>query len=217
MLTTCSLITRPKPVLLFTINAQVWAFATYNATTLRGIFARCPVSNIHEFITVHGITIECQRVPENPNMRPDPKDKKAVEWSKAAGHFLCVLIYKTDNGHGKVETFALPGTYYSVGSGHSRLPYPKLHADSPHNSGRPRVFDPPSVADLLDCLASDACSYENARDFEDWAADLGMAPDSRKAEATYRVVEQQAKELRNWLRPLGTGVYDELLFDTDRL
>lgn len=33
--------------------------------------------------------------------------------------------------------------------------------------------NPPSLADLLECLASDASSYLNARDVDDFAAELG--------------------------------------------
>jgi hypothetical protein len=40
----------------------------------------------------------------------------------------------------------------------------------------------PTAGDVLDCLAMDAASVENARSFEDWASELGYDADSRKAE-----------------------------------
>ncbi len=57
----------------------------------------------------------------------------------------------------------------------------------------------PSTADVLECLFSDASGYDNARDFEDWAAEYGYDSDSRKAERIYKAVEKQTRKLRNLL------------------
>lgn len=73
---------------------------------------------------------------------------------------------------------------------------------------------PPTLESVLDCLASDAASYDNARDLEDWAAELGMDTDSRKTEKSYRVTGDQSKRLRHLL---GDQAYQDLLFNTDRL
>lgn len=70
----------------------------------------------------------------------------------------------------------------------------------------------PQVADVLDCLASDASGAD--QDFENWASDLGYDTDSRKAERTYRVIERQAKRLAAFL---GDDLYQTLLYDTERL
>lgn len=70
----------------------------------------------------------------------------------------------------------------------------------------------PQVSEVLDCLASDATSFENARSFEEWARDYGYNTDSRKAEKTYRAVEKQATALR---RLLGDS-YETLLWNTER-
>ena len=43
----------------------------------------------------------------------------------------------------------------------------------------------PTTADVLDCLASDASGFENARSFEEWASEYGYDVDSRKAFRTY--------------------------------
>lgn len=55
----------------------------------------------------------------------------------------------------------------------------------------------PSAADVLACLVSDAsaCSQE----FEEWASDLGMDADSRKAEATYRECRKIGEKVLKFL------------------
>lgn len=72
----------------------------------------------------------------------------------------------------------------------------------------------PTAADVLDCLASDAASMENARSFEDWAVDMGLDSDSRKAERLYRIIQKQAARLESLL---GRDLYERLLYKTDRL
>ncbi len=82
----------------------------------------------------------------------------------------------------------------------------------------------PTAEDVLDCLASDSASIENARSFEDWAAqmgsdpdsraaEMGSDPDSRDAEKSYRVCLKQADKLKAFL-----GLqYHILLWDIERL
>lgn len=85
------------------------------------------------------------------------------------------------------------GVYFSMGSAHK---------------------GPPKLADVLDCIASDASGYENSNDFESWCDEYGYDSDSRKAHRTYRVVERQAMKLQELL---GGALYEELLWDTERL
>jgi hypothetical protein len=73
----------------------------------------------------------------------------------------------------------------------------------------------PELADVLDCLASDAASIENAPNFEDWASELGYDTDSRKAEKTFKVCQKQAEKLRQLLYT--DEAYRNLLFNTERL
>lgn len=73
---------------------------------------------------------------------------------------------------------------------------------------------PPELPGVLNCLMMDAQGYENAQGFEDWAAEYGYDPDSRKAEKTYREVERQAKELRHIL---GLDGYRTLLENVESL
>ena len=72
----------------------------------------------------------------------------------------------------------------------------------------------PTAAEVLDCLASDAASVVNARDFTDWASDLGYDTDSRKAEQTYQACVKSTADLR---RLLGVDAADVLMFRTERL
>lgn len=72
----------------------------------------------------------------------------------------------------------------------------------------------PDLADVLDCLASDASGYENARSFTDWCSDYGYDEDSRRALKTFKAIERQATSLA---RVLGDSAYQTLLWDTERL
>lgn len=71
----------------------------------------------------------------------------------------------------------------------------------------------PTVADVLDCLASDASGIDNARSFDDWASDLGYDPDSRKAEKTFTIIQSQSAKLKAFL---GDDGYEALLYQTER-
>lgn len=72
----------------------------------------------------------------------------------------------------------------------------------------------PTLAEVLDCLASDASGVDNARSFEDWSSEYGYDTDSRKAEHTYNTVKEQAQQLRGLL---GRSAYEQLLYETERL
>ncbi len=111
----------------------------------------------------------------------------ALDW-KNADHWEVVLHI---TGKGKEPEFI---TYYSMGKGHK---------------GKR-----PTMAQVLDTIASDAAGYEDSGSFEEWAMNYGYNPDSRQAERTYRLVEQQSRELRRFL---GKEAYESLLRDTERM
>lgn len=73
---------------------------------------------------------------------------------------------------------------------------------------------PPTLADVLDYLASDAAGYLNTRDYADWCADLGYDTDSRKAERTFKAVARQTAALE---RVLGRADMETLLWKVERL
>jgi hypothetical protein len=58
---------------------------------------------------------------------------------------------------------------------------------------------PPSVSDVLECLASDSTALTSS--FEEWAADCGYDLDSRKAYRIYAVCVIQAENLKSLLGP----------------
>lgn len=103
---------------------------------------------------------------------------------------------------------------FPAGSSHWRcvLRHGRRQLTVPFSQG-PAICHEPELEDVLDCLASDAATYENARSFEEWCADLGFNDDSRKAERVYRTVEKQAAGLR---RLLGDDTYETLLWETER-
>jgi hypothetical protein len=84
-------------------------------------------------------------------------------------------------------------SYFSMGSGHE---------------GKP-----PTAADVLDCMGSDASGLENAKGFEDWAGEYGYDTESRKAERIYKKVQQVSYKLRQFL---GQEAYESLLWHTER-
>lgn len=76
----------------------------------------------------------------------------------------------------------------------------------------PAICQEPDANDVLNCLASDAASFENAQSFEDWCSEYGYDVDSRKAEKTYHAVESQTEKLKRFLP---TEAYEQLLWHTD--
>jgi hypothetical protein len=65
---------------------------------------------------------------------------------------------------------------------------------------------PPTLLELLYCLASDARGSEEL--FETWALELGFDPDSRKAESIWRACRMQSVRLKAFL---GEELYAQLL------
>ena len=147
---------------------------------------------IEQFISKHGIRFECHRVDSRPDGLMDERPMR---------HFRCRIItgplHRATKHYGNEAPEKIGprsfGLYFSQGSAHT---------------------ENPTLADVLDCLASDAGGYENARSFDDWAAEYGYDTDSRKAEKTFRAIKRQAEQLK---RTIGAEAYEELLYKTERL
>lgn len=75
------------------------------------------------------------------------------------------------------------------------------------------LHEAPTTADVLDNVASDASTVENARDFSDWCNELGYDTDSRKAERIYKATVRQTERLKAFIG----APYQELLWDIERL
>jgi hypothetical protein len=62
----------------------------------------------------------------------------------------------------------------------------------------------PSAQDVLDCLLSDASSFDNARDFEDWASEFGFNIEEdpellKRDRKIYSNVRRQTERLKKLL------------------
>jgi hypothetical protein len=82
----------------------------------------------------------------------------------------------------------------------------------PYGMG-PALTGEPEAAEVLDSLASEAASFENADGFEDWASEFGWDTDSRKPERVWDQTEAQTIKLRQFLG----DKYDAYLWHTERL
>lgn len=150
-----------------------------------------------EFIEAEGITAEVEWADENPNA--------IDEWPPDARHFLVTLKRSPARTVGSAEL--LDGRWSAEQAGSSSTLAVPFSQGSGHT-------EEPTAADVLDCLASDGASVENARSFDDWAVEYGYDTDSRRAFATYETCQRQARELREWL---GDEATEALLWNTERL
>lgn len=72
---------------------------------------------------------------------------------------------------------------------------------------------PPTVADVLYCIASDISGIESARDFTDWANEYGLDEDKRSTKRMYDAIRDQHEQLVILLD--GGALRDELLYETN--
>lgn len=103
---------------------------------------------------------------------------------------------------GKAPAIETPEFDYKVGTGYF--------------DGRPEDFGIEDMAPvILESLVSDATAYTRARNFEDFAADLGYDTDSRKAERIYFACGEIAKWLTVFLG--GQREFDNVAEKIERL
>ena len=172
------------------------------------------LETVAEFVARCGIKANTERVPENPHNTGD-------EWAKSAFHWS-VTLYRTGLEGGMFRC------YFSQGAAHvQRKPFRPFQGVSrqewetcPKPGARgltvnqaaiiKQVWEPapPTAEDLLGSLLMDAQSYDNTRDFEDWAADMGGNADSRKLYAVWQATAENMRRLRAFL---GRDLYPELL------
>lgn len=154
-----------------------------------------PIS-LPEFIAKHGIKFECRRVESRADglmsdVRPNT-GKNLPHFVDTMRHFRCRITAPCCTGKHSQKKMVGFGLYFSQGSAHT---------------------EDPTLADVLDCLASDASGYDG-QTFENWASDYGYDTDSRKAEKTFRAIKRQSEQLR---RTIGQDAYEELLYKVERL
>ncbi len=132
---------------------------------------------IEEFIKVSGIRIA--------NL-----DFKGIDASDGDGMFRWVVDILYDRRH-----FAVP---YRMGLGHCSKARKEDSQVMTVLHGETVYVYAPELADVLDCLQSDARAGGHAR-FEDFADEFGYDSDSRKAEKVYQACRVSAGRMRTLL------------------
>lgn len=176
-----------------------------------------------DFLDAHAITMDLQEVPENPSME-NSRDTM-INYFVILKHEDRMMTLYFSTGLGWVEKRCrVPKVQERSGytwQSASMVSYDKKHkcfirtewggkrhnADDGNGQFSNFRIKKPTVADVLDCLASDASGADQG--FEDWAGDLGYDTDSRKAEETYKTIQRQTKELR---KLIGGAAFDALLY-----
>ncbi|HEX5016584.1 MAG TPA: hypothetical protein VFX15_03240 [Actinomycetes bacterium] len=175
---------------------------------------------LDRFIEDHGITIETIRVDEKPGFVPyvEPFQRRPSGMMPTPSadedgwrHFAWSVTLNRGTPGVDHQGIATP---FRSGIAHVKRTR-KLQYFSQWAESLPLYQPtPPTAADVLDSLASDASAWENARNFEDFANDLGYDTDSRKAEKIYNACGEVAKSLRHFL---GNAAYQALLYEVERL
>jgi hypothetical protein len=141
------------------------------------------------FIEKHGITFTF-------TTGSIPGDRMDDSWLREDFHFDCLFRMGDESSRRQLASD------YHMGKGHGK---PVKRSDG-HVI---RVIPPhPDPAEVLDSLRSDAQSVDCARDFEDWASELGYDTDSRKAHASWLACMEIGRKLRFFL---GADAYAELM------
>jgi hypothetical protein len=185
---------------------------------------------IQQFIEQHHITMSVSAADRNPHNADDT-------WAKDASHWLCtmnrdnrtdcfVCYFSQGSAHRRWRETGrqgLPSVGFTGNVAPHNIRTKFAPVNPPHGKESVDLHEyrkictepiPPDLASVLDCLISDASGYDNAKDFEDWCSEYGSDPDSRKAEATYRLIGEQAKRLRHFL---GDEAYRELMYEVERM
>lgn len=181
-----------------------YANGDYSTTTRKS-----DTITIEQFIAKHNLKFECRRVES----RPDGLMSDTRPEAGTMRHFRCKVTHDKPCLGFKIDEVQLTtrksfSVYFSQGSVH---------------------MNDPTLANVLDCLASDASGFETARPmkneynenqydwpmhFSNWAEEYGYDTDSRKAEKTFKAIKRQSEQLR---RTLGAEAFEELLYNTERL
>lgn len=176
---------------------------------------------IEQFLTRYPVSMSLVEVPENPTM--ENSLNSMINYHVTLEYEKRTMLLYFSTGLGWVEKRfvskkgAGPAPGVSYDKKHKRFiktewSGKKYDADANVSTFSRYRIRKPVVADVLDCLASDANGINQS--FEEWASDLGYDTDSRKAERTYQTCQKQARELRQLL---GAAAFEELLYRTERM
>ena len=186
-------------------------------------------STLAEFIDANNVTMEATPVESNPGMSDTVKGSQHYSVTLTTPHGTMQTFFSV--GSGVVDSWIGDEARPSVKVKGWRPDYAsivdtrKSRASFRMGCGRTiwaeefrEALTPyyrPELANILDCLASDSSSYENARNFEDFASDMGYDTDSRRAERIYNACGKLAKDLRFLLG--GREAFEELMYEVERL
>ncbi len=176
---------------------------------------------MQQFIENNGLTVTWQPALENPymsdGMASDSVHFKACITSEENGTDRWLNTYYSC-GSGIVESWARDNKITERGATLISIAKYRnsVDGDATYRAimKRAKADFRPDLADLLDCLASDAACIDNARDFTDWANDLGYDDDSIKARKTYDICVEQSRELEHLL---GRDQLQILMYEVERL
>jgi hypothetical protein len=201
------------------------------------------LAKIADFIARHKITMTVENVAANPNREEEKPEKGShrVYWShwkctfkRGEGPHAPKLETYYSMGHGNhlsERCIAAAEADYAAGrliiAGGIKVCHPcRIAKTKKFSDGRPDPYEqrlamesgkhvgpPPTCADVLGNLASDASMADNAATYEDFASELGYDPDSRKGERIYQACRKIADDLRRFL---GNVDYDFLLYKVER-
>jgi len=204
----------------------VYAFqgTTLNKGTAYGPCQTCggdrkiPAPTIANFIESIGIDMKAEPFPMRPDgfMSDSMRHFKCTlrKWRRNSADEICAACLQRTEGPLRGTKHQMEGVYPRESiqcNGQWEKMGPYITVWFSQGNGHKK---PPTAADVLDCLASDASGYENSRNFADWCAEYGYDDDSRTAERIYHTIAEQAKELRHFLG--GQDIYDRLLWETER-
>lgn len=167
---------------------------------------QCDMETFSTFAERLGLTFEVAPASHNPHMTDDEWSKEASHWAVTIGggsRSTTSLFFSQGSGHrqfnkkvyrSRVRDWFNPG----VAKAGERVPHQRRPARADDVAEWERVTDPipPTLAEVLECLQSDMQSMEGSLGFEDWAADLGIDPDSRKGLQSYLATQEQVVKLR---------------------
>ncbi len=162
---------------------------------------------IPKFCEKHGITCTAEPVKVRPDADPQDGDHEQDHYRVTLhrGRATMTLHYSMGIGHRRwkkdiprgVGVREIAAKYPPVRPWHEKETVDVRAARRQYTEGTP-----PTVQQVMESLWCDAQSVESVSGFEDWARDLGMDTDSRRAERIYNSTLEQTKKLRKLLGPV---------------
>lgn len=158
------------------------------------------------------LKMEVVKAPTNPNMESNGTEMDHWYVTLTNGGEPMSLFYSQGLGHRKPNHFAAKMAHCDYPGRDTQFTGNRTVSEEDFNQTFKPI--PPTLGDIIDCLASDSCGIANARDFEEWASEYGYDTDSRKAYDTFKVCATQSHLFEHLI---GQDIFEELLYEVDRL